>query len=75
MEKMVAMMFLAYSIGLLIGEEIRDRIYTGKKWKRFSGLFILLKQRFQLTRKTMTDTNHAYSFFSGMVLGDVRTHV
>jgi hypothetical protein len=69
---MVAMVFLAYAIALLIGEEIRDRIYTGKKWKQLSGLFILIKQRIQLARKTMLDIiNHTYSFFRGMVLGDV----
>jgi hypothetical protein len=31
MEKMVAMVLLAYSIGLLVGEEIRDRVYSGGK--------------------------------------------
>ncbi|MCL0070211.1 transposase [Dehalococcoidia bacterium] len=76
MEKMVAMMLLAYSIALLIGEEIRDRVYKGRKWKLYSGVFVLLKQRVQLARETITDIiNHAYSFFSGMVQGDVRTHV
>ena len=37
MEKMVAMMLLAYSIALLIGEEIRDRVYKGRKWKVWNG--------------------------------------
>jgi hypothetical protein len=31
LEKMVAMVLLAYSIGLLVGEEIRDRVYGGGK--------------------------------------------
>jgi transposase len=31
MEKMVAMVLLAYSIGLLVGEEIRERMYGGGK--------------------------------------------
>lgn len=76
MEKMVAMVMLAYAIGLLIGEEIRDRIYMGKKWKLFSGLFIILKQRVGLTRQTLTDViNRAHLRFSGIIFGNVRTHV
>ncbi|MCL0097612.1 hypothetical protein M1O19_03705 [Dehalococcoidia bacterium] len=76
MEKMVAMMLLAYSIALLIGEEIRDRVYKGKRWKLYSGVFVLIKQRVQLARETITDIiNDAYSFFSIMVQGDVRIHV
>ena len=76
MEKMVAMVMLAYAIGLLIGEDIRDRIYTGKKWKLFSGLFIILKQRLNLTRKTLRDIiNRVHLHFREMVLGNVRSYV
>lgn len=76
MEKMAAMMLLAYSIALLIGEESRDRVHNGRTWKIYSGLFILLKQRVQLARGTIANIiNQAYSFFRGIVLGDVRTHV
>jgi hypothetical protein len=54
MEKMVAMVQLAYSIGLLVGEEIRDRIYGGgKKERLYSGLFILLRQRVQLAKNEL----------------------
>lgn len=31
MEKMVAMVLIAYSLGLLVGEELRDRMYGGGK--------------------------------------------
>jgi hypothetical protein len=76
MEKMVAMVILAYAISLLVGEAIRDRVYTGKKWKLFSGLFIILKQRVKLTKKVlMSVIDQAHSHFRGIVLGDVRTHV
>lgn len=68
MEKRVALVLLAYAIGLLIGQEVRDAVYgapvqegegeripgqpqkrQGKKWKLYSGLFILLKQKLRLT--------------------------
>jgi hypothetical protein len=72
MEKMLALLLLTFTIGLLVGEEIRDLLYgepitedehvpdkeripgstvlkQGKKWKRYSGLFILLKQKWSFT--------------------------
>jgi hypothetical protein len=72
MEKMVALLLLTFTIGLLVGEELRDLLYgepitedeqvedkeripgspalkKGKKWKRYSGLFILLKQKWTLS--------------------------
>jgi hypothetical protein len=72
MEKMLALLFLVFAIGLLVGEGLRDRLYgeliqeqevvpkqeripglsfrkKGKKWKRYSGLFILLKQKWSLS--------------------------
>ena len=51
MEKMVALVVLAYVIGFLIGEQIRDWEYGGsRKWKLYSGLFILLKRKITLAR-------------------------
>jgi hypothetical protein len=72
MEKMVRLLLLTFTIGLLVGEELRDLLYSepiaedeqvdnqdripgspslkkGKKWKRYSGLFILLKQKWSLS--------------------------
>ncbi|WP_322793288.1 hypothetical protein [Bellilinea sp.] len=59
MEKMVAVWLLVYAITLLIGEGLRDHLYgqpsqpqgstnvipntIGRKWQRYSDLFILLK--------------------------------
>ena len=68
MEKMLALLLLTFTIGLLVGERLRDLLYgeqiaddeqvpdeerilgastlkKGKKWKRYSGLFVLLKQK------------------------------
>jgi len=76
MEKMVALTLLAYSIGLLLGEEIRDRVYTGEKWKQYSGLFILLKRSDGIVRRIWEDImNAVYSLFRGLVYGYVRSHV
>lgn len=76
MEKMVALTLLAYSIGLLLGEEIRDRVYVGAKWKQYSGLFILLKRSDGAVKRIWKDiVESVYSFFRTLVFGNVRTHV
>ncbi len=72
MEKMMALLLLSYTVGLLVGERLRDYLYgeprpqavrlappgripqgrsqpNGGKWKRYSGLFILLKQKWTLS--------------------------
>lgn len=71
MEQMVALLMIAYAIGLLIGEAMRDQLFAssrnlsrtrnvpapvpqqptdaGQKWKLYSGLFILLKQKIRLS--------------------------
>ena len=76
MEKMIALLLIAYAIGFLIGEQIRDRVYLGKKWKLYSGLFILLKRKFQLSKEALMQViDCAYAFFRGIIFGYVRTHV
>ena len=77
MEKMVSLLLLVFTIGLLVGEELRDLLYgepiaedeqvedkdripgspslkKGKKWKRYSGLFVLLKQKWTLSEDQKT---------------------
>lgn len=70
LEKVLALVFLAYAIGLLVGEALRDQVYgptvstafpsaaplpnhphlwQSRKWRLYSGLFVLLKQRLCLT--------------------------
>lgn len=74
MEKMIALLLLIFSIGLLLGEGLRDFLYgepisegeevaekdqvpnapelkKSKKWKRYSGLFILLRQKWPITQE------------------------
>ena len=88
MEQMVALVLLAYSIGLRIGEAIRDAVYgcpdtkvegsqaSGKHWQRYSGLFILLRQKIQLTEQAMYDLIlQVQRRFVVLVWGNVRTHV
>jgi hypothetical protein len=45
MEKMVALIMLAYAIGLWLGEALRDSLFPAdnRKRKLYSGLFIFLK--------------------------------
>lgn len=76
MEKMVAMVLFAYSVGLLLGEQIRDRLYDGKKRKLYSGLFILLKQKVCLAKEALDQViDYAYQIFWGILFGHVRTLV
>jgi hypothetical protein len=97
MEKMLALLLLTFTIGLLVGEEIRDLLYgepitenepvphqeripgstvlkQGKKWKRYSGLFVLLKQKwsFTLDQKNIILTA-AFDHFLTLVQMNVRT--
>lgn len=99
MEKMVALLLVTFTIGLLVGEELRDLLYgepisdhelvedeqripgspsrkMGKKWKRYSGLFILLKQKWSLSDFQKTAVLHdALATFRNLVHPHVRTFV
>lgn len=76
MRKMVALVMLACAIGLLIGEKIREHLYTGKKSELYSGLFILLKLKLHLARELVEDAiNRAFALFRSIVYGYVRTNV
>ena len=69
MEKMVSMVLLSYSIGLLIGEELRESLYSEKKRKLYSGLHILLKRKVSIIGEALEAViNSAYLIFSGIVL-------
>jgi hypothetical protein len=50
MEKMVALMMIAYAVTLILGEAFRDHLFpeTSRKHKTFSGPFILLKLKLSL---------------------------
>lgn len=100
MEKMVAFLLLVFTIGLLVGEELRDLLYgepiaedelvndhnylipgdptrkKGKKWKRYSGLFVLLKQKWTLPPDLKEAVLHiAFTTFHTLIHPNVRTFV
>lgn len=99
MEKMVALLLLTFTIGLLVGEELRDLLYgepiaedervddkdripgvpalkKGKKWKRYSGLFVLLKQKWTLSDlQRMSVLLAALTTFRNLTHPHVRTFV
>lgn len=99
MEKMVALLLLVFTIGLLVGEELRDLLYgepvaedepvndhdripgdptrkKGKKWKRYSGLFVLLKQKWTLTQDQKAAVLlAAFTTFHTLIQPIVRTFV
>lgn len=100
MEKMVALVMLAFSVGLLTGEGLRDALYAepveprttpvpveeripgqptlrqGRKWKLYSGLFILLKQKITLAEEQLKAVfRAALQAFRQLVQHPVRTHV
>lgn len=99
MEKMIATLLLTFTIGLLIGEGLRDYLYgeqiaddeqvpdkeripgtpflkKGKKWKRYSGLFILLKQKWSISADQLSAILQvAFATFLALVQHPVRTHV
>jgi hypothetical protein len=99
MEKMIALVMLAYSIGVLIGEAVRDAVFgeriedstlvlpteripnqpdlrQSKKWKLYSGLFILLKQKLELRLKRRRKIyRQVLAVFTRLVQHPVRTSV
>jgi hypothetical protein len=99
MEKMLALLLLTFTIGLLVGESLRDLLYgeqiaddeqvpdkdripgapalkKGKKWRRYSGLFVLLKQKYSITADQQAAIlKSSFAVFMALVLPHVRTYV
>jgi len=99
MEKMIALVMLAYSIGVLTGEAVRDAVFGERlddptkvlpteripdqphlrqthKWKQYSGLFILLKQKLELPLKRRRKIfRQVLPVFTRLVQHPVRTPV
>ncbi len=86
MEKMLAMVMVAYSIGLMVGEAVRDRVYGAPdragdpahkpagKWSAYSGLFVLLRQKVTLTYHEFNRlVRQVLLAFAQLVGADVRT--
>ncbi len=98
MEQIVALVLLAFTLGLLVGEELRDVLYgrpaaaraatlrtakpkprlapPGKKWRLYSGLFILLKHKTDLSVvQVRASVRQVVAHFRELVQHPVRTHV
>ena len=97
MEQMAALLMIAYAIGLLIGEAIRDQLFaptkqspmasacprahglganSDQKWKLYSGLFVLLKQKIRLSAHLIREiVARVLKIFVRLVQHPVRTHV
>lgn len=99
LEKRIALMMLAYSLGVLTGEGVRDAIFgepipataklpiteripdqpqlrQSKKWKLYSGLFILLKQKVELALQERRQIFRAVlTAFTSLIQHPVRTPV
>jgi hypothetical protein len=97
MEKMLALLLLTFTIGLLVGEGLRDLLYgeqivdgeqvphkeripgaptlrKSKKWKRYSGLFVLLKQKWSISADQQAAIlKAAFAVFIALVHPHVRT--
>jgi hypothetical protein len=99
MEKMLALLLLTFTIGLLVGEGLRDLLYgeqirdgdhvpdkeripgapalrKSKKWMRYSGLFVLLKQKWTISADQQAAILiAAFAVFIALVHPHVRTYV
>jgi hypothetical protein len=71
MEQMVCLALIAYAIGLVLRETLRSHLFpkTSRKWKLYSGLFVLLKLKpvlpftdFKLVCRLALQTFHALLF-------------
>lgn len=77
MEQVIALAFIAYAIGLVLGETLRIHVFpdTSRKRKLYSGLFVLLKLQFSLPHQQFKSI-HACAFQSFLaLLFPVRTFV
>jgi hypothetical protein len=72
MQKMVALLLIAYAIGLWLGETLRDTLFPkdSPKKKLFSGLFVLLKLKFSLSPPDyLHASSSALASFGSLVQG------
>ena len=77
MEKMVALLLIAYAIGLWLGETLRSSLFPKgtRKHKMYSGLFVLLKLKLALSRRDFLPISSlALTSFSSLIL-NVRSNV
>jgi len=78
LEQMIALVLMAYAIGLWLGEALRDRLYRDRpdKWPLYSGPFVLLKHKVPWSsppmRSLLTETLRT---FQQLVCPHVRSFV
>jgi len=78
LEQVIALVLLAYAIGLLLGETLRDQLYAHRQsgWATYSGLFILLKDPAHTnTQLIKRSADHALRLFLSLIHYPVPTHV
>ena len=71
MEKMVALLLIAYAIGLWLGETLRSSLFPRgtRKHKMYSGLFVLLKLKLTISRQDFLPISScALSSFASLIL-------
>jgi hypothetical protein len=73
MEKIVALLLIAYSIALILGETLRNQLFPEgtRKQKIYSGPFLFLKLKPDLSPQTLSLGRTAFS----QIICPVRTHV
>lgn len=86
MEQMAALVMLAFAIGSLIGEAVRDELFAAaddpqsatvqRKWRLYSGLFLFLKRKWSLAIATLSQLlQRVLAGFANCVQPPVRTYV
>lgn len=86
MEQMAALVMLAFTIGYLLGEAVRDELFdpqdqaksanVRRKWRQYSGLFLWLKRNWSLSKVTLRRLlRQVLDAFARCVQPPVRIHV
>ena len=77
MEQMVCLALIAFSIGLVLGETLRSHIFpeTSRKYKLYSGLFVLLKLKLTLDFLEFRRISKSASLIFQSIVFPVRTPV
>ena len=74
---MVALVLMAYGIGLALREAVRERVLGGSRsYRLYSGLFVLLRLKVKVSYEdTPKIAEQSLSLFPWLALSPVSTHV
>jgi hypothetical protein len=77
MEKMVALVLIAYAVALILGETLRSHLFpqTHLKRKLFSGLFVLLRLKLTVPRPQFEQLSRKALQAFACIVAPVRTYV